>query len=87
MIIRKAKKEDFEDYFKLELEYSKYNNRLVIPKSFQYSLSKKERQKKFNIKIKKRNTLFLVIQDNNKIVGFFIGNIDKLNINGFKFKE
>ncbi|MBL7147360.1 MAG: GNAT family N-acetyltransferase [Nanoarchaeota archaeon] len=87
MIIRKAKKEDFEDCFKLELEYAKYNNKIVIPKSFQYSLSKKERRKQFNKKIKKINTLFLVMHDKNKIVGFFIGNIDKLNTNGFKFKE
>lgn len=87
MIIRKAKKEDFEDYFKLELEYTKYNNKLVIPKTFQYSLTKKERQIKFNKKIKKVGTLFLVVQDEKDVVGFFIGNIDKLSINGFKFKE
>jgi len=48
MIIRKAKKEDFEGYFKLELKYSIYNNSHSVYKDFKYNLIKPQEYKMVN---------------------------------------
>ncbi|MBS3175174.1 GNAT family N-acetyltransferase [Candidatus Woesearchaeota archaeon] len=87
MIIRKAKKQDFEQYFKLEEQYCVHNNNLAISDIDRYKLNKKGLYKKFLSRLKNKLLLFLVLESDSGLQGFFIGNIDKRISSGYEYKE
>lgn len=84
MIIRKAEKKDFEDYFKFNKIFNKEMD------SYEFNifkgLDKKVSQKRFLKRIKHKNWLILVAEDKKKLIGFFEGEIEDKNQKGYKFK-
>jgi len=85
MIIRKAKKEDFEQYLNLQKEFNKFINNLTHP-IFHSELSIKNLKKNYLIEINKKTELILLLEENNKIIGFIEGNINKLKNNNWQPK-
>jgi len=83
MKIRKAKKKDFEEYFKLEKEFCKYNNK--ITPFIKCALIKKKIKKNFTRKLNKKNKIFLVIDDGKNLQGYLFGEIEYLNKYGYKY--
>ncbi len=94
MKIRKARKEDFEQYYKLDKKFGEFDKICVIKNYRKYlewddKLAKREKKKDFEKIIKKKNTLFLVAEDNKNLIGFIIGEIYnrpkfyKIKKNGF----
>lgn len=77
MIIRKAKKEDFEQYFKYGNE-----SKLELKKYYDINVKKinKNECKRFFLKrIKHKNWLILVLENNKRIEGYFEGFIMKID--------
>lgn len=89
MEIRKATKEDFEEYFKLETIYMKEHNRFEIENKKVIKLNKPVIKKNFIKKINQRNKLFLVVEENNKLEGYFFGEItqNKMQKYGYEHKK
>ncbi len=81
MIIRKAKLSDFEEWFKLEKEFTAHDNKLSSSR-LGCKLVKPE-LKKFFKKIIYRKSVFLVLEDNGKLYGHFEGLIEKSKGNGY----
>ncbi|MFH1972818.1 MAG: GNAT family N-acetyltransferase [archaeon] len=75
--IRKAKKTDFEGYYQLENEFSKYCSSLEKKKDFHYKIIKKELKKNFLEKIKKKNKIFIFIEEKGALQGYLFGEITK----------
>lgn len=71
MKIRRAKKEDFEEYYKLYKEFEKEYSKISLEK---ISISKQFVKKQFKEKLK---NYFLVAQMNNNLVGYFEGEIQR----------
>jgi [ribosomal protein S18]-alanine N-acetyltransferase len=84
MKLRKAKKEDFEEYYKLEVEYTKYNNSLEKEKKLRYKVVKTEQKKSFLKNLKKRNKLFLVLEEEGNLFGYLYGTIEKGAYPGYR---
>jgi GNAT superfamily N-acetyltransferase len=76
ILIRKARKTDFEELFRLELEYAKHNNSLA-PVGFGYKLYKPAVKRRILRQISKKNSFFLVMEENKHLHGFFHGYIEK----------
>ncbi len=75
MIIRKAKKSDFEEWFKLEKQFMVFQNKF-LNKEMKYKLVKPEIKKYFMKLIYRKNNLFLVLEDKSKLYGYFEGVIE-----------
>ncbi|MFH1637805.1 MAG: GNAT family N-acetyltransferase [Candidatus Woesearchaeota archaeon] len=86
MEIRKIQARDFDEWFKLEEQYTKYNNKVERVKALRYKVSKNGRKKWFLKRLKKRDKLFLVLAEGNKLQGYFYGLIEKINGNGYYYK-
>lgn len=86
MLIRKAKKEDFEEYYKLQVEFIKEIDK-YYHKDLNMKLDKIKYKKNFIKNIKKATWLILAVEEKNKLVGFFEGTIFDLNKNGEIYKE
>ncbi len=79
MIIRKAKKEDFDEYYKLKKEEEKDYSQIIqeeIP-----SLSKKEYKKDFNGIFSSKNSVLLVAEENKRLIGFLYGTLKEYKSN------
>ncbi len=85
MLIRKAKKEDFEDYYKLQKEFIGYMN-YINKSEFCIKLIKNDLKKNFLRAIKKRNRILVIIEEKNMIIGFIDGMIIKFKNTGWKYK-
>lgn len=81
--IRKANKQDFEEFFELEEEFMEYNNKNEKIKYFKYKLEKSKIKKNFLKKIKDKNYLCLFLEDNKKAIGFLIGEIESFRKYGY----
>ncbi|MBW3023350.1 GNAT family N-acetyltransferase [Candidatus Woesearchaeota archaeon] len=74
MILRKARKEDFEQYFALKKEFAK-----IYQKVSRYKINaptKRQCREEFKSLFKK-NILFSVTEENSKLIAYFIGSIIK----------
>ena len=88
MIIRKAIKEDFEQYWKLQNEYLKeLDQEKYYHKDISVKLDKIKYKKHFNKIIKKRAFFVLVIEEQNNLLGLFEGVIFDLNKDGDIYKK
>ncbi len=74
MIIREAKKSDFEEWFKLEKGFVKFQNKF-LKKDMKCSIAKPG-MKKYFMKVLKRKSLFLVLENDKKLQGYFEGLIE-----------
>ena len=68
MQIRKAKKDDFDGYYKLKKEEEKGYSQLI-----QGRISKKEYKKDFDGIFSSIKNILLVMEENNKLIGFLYG--------------
>ncbi len=71
MRIRKAKREDFEDYYKLKKEEEKEYPEIIQEKV--PTLSKREYKKDFDEIFSSRNNLLIIIEEKESMVGFLYG--------------
>jgi len=83
MNIRKATKEDFENYYKLKKEEEKDYSQIIQEKI--PSLSKKEYKKDFDEIFSSRKNILLVMEENKRLIGFLYGTKqgNKKNIKGY----
>ncbi|MFH0798078.1 MAG: GNAT family N-acetyltransferase [Candidatus Woesearchaeota archaeon] len=85
MKIRSASKEDFEEYFKLESEFTEHNNRTASIEDFKYRLIKSKIKKNFIRKLGQKKKLFLVLEDDDGLQGYLFGEVEKLSRFGYKY--
>jgi ribosomal protein S18 acetylase RimI-like enzyme len=84
MLIRKAKEEDFEQYFKLS---EKENQELKKYYLINGKTNKQEFKKKYLNRIKHKNWFILLAEEKNHVQGYLVGTIMNLNKNGFICSE
>lgn len=85
MKIRNAKKEDFEEYFKLESEFAEHNNRAASRKDFRYRLIKSKIKKHFMRKLSQKKKMFLVLEDDGGLQGYLFGEVEAISRFGYKY--
>ncbi len=84
--IRKAKEKDYKTVFSLDEKFVLYHSRFKVWKLFEPSDKVRKVWKKlFMGFIKKRNKLALIAEEDNKIIGFLLGKINKRR--GFKIEK
>jgi len=71
MNLRKAKKEDFDEYLKLKREEEKEYSQIIQEKI--PHLSKKECKKDFNEIFSSKNNILMAAEENKKLTGFLYG--------------
>lgn len=81
MIVRRARKTDFNNYYKLGIEGLKYNSKLTDEK---LKITLKTVKKEFENTIKSRRRLMLFAIEDGKIIGYIIGTMLK---NAFEKKS
>lgn len=85
MIVRRAEEKDFEGYYKLQKEFIGYMNSINESK-FNIKLIKKDLRKHFLKAIKKRDRNLMIIEEENKSIGFIDAIIIKFKRTGWKYK-
>jgi len=84
MLIRKATEKDFEQYYKLQIEFMDYINQ-ISPE-----LTAKPNKNKLKLNylkdLKNKNELILILEENNIIIGFIDGGIQKIHNSGWIHK-
>ena len=80
--VRKAKKEDFQQIFKLDKGFCGYNNSLEKNKDYRYKVIKQERKKHLIKVLKEKDRIMLVLEEDNKIIGYLDGNVEKSKSKG-----
>ena len=63
MIIRKARREDFEKFFSLEKEFAVDNRKVCKEKIFQYKIFKDDSKRDFFKRLRQRNRFFCFLED------------------------
>ena len=85
MLIRKAKKEDFDQYYQLQKEFIDYMNN-YNPNDLQITPIKKDLKENFLNLIKNKDRILLIIEEDKTIIGFLDSGIITFKNTGWKYK-
>jgi len=88
--IRKADSKDFDAYFALQKEFRELEKKLskkekIIGFYLKFKSSKAEEIKRFNKMLKKKDSIFLVAEENSRVIGYLQGYLEPFK--PFKFKR
>ncbi len=86
METRQLKKEDFEQFYKMEKDFARDNKKLVKQKIFQYDIVKSACKKDFLKKVVAKNGYFFAVEDDKTLFGYIYGSIINLP-KGYGAKE
>ena len=85
--IRKARKEDFEEWYRLNVDYAKEINAKLSTEALKYKVIKSELKKSFPFFLKNKEYLLFFLDDGKRLQGFLYTKVSEWNGGGFKYKE